>query len=290
MIRNKKLREEFERFRQWLLDEGLSDRTSRTYVRIIRSCLKRRSILAVVRDPNSSRSTKIGYRSALTKWATYKGDNELLSSLQSPRLSREVKHSGKKIPKKVKPIPKEQMDQFIRILDRIREKQLGPPWVWPAISLFRKLALRARVDLCQIQRDSLLESLGTGELQIWTKGDRIRSVPIGQVREEIEALLDLGEWATLADVISPNSKTGQTEAAYKQVVAWLRAIAKTAGMDPSEVHSHRFRHTRAIELYEASGHDIRVVQEFLGHKSIETTQCYIQVALREIDEHLGKLR
>jgi hypothetical protein len=41
--------------------------------------------------------------------------------------------------------------------------------------------------------------------------------------------------------------------------------------------THSCRHTYATHLYRASGHDLEVVQEQLGHASIKTTTIYARV-------------
>ena len=276
-------------FREWLLEEGVSERTAATYARCVMSAKKGRSLLTKVKDADAPKSTKTLYRSALIRWAEYTGDDALLAELQSAKVARMVKQSGKRLPKRVHPLPPEDMARFLAILEELRGSDIVLPWVWPVISLFRKLALRAGVDLCQVRRDSVVEALSTGVLQIWTKGERVREVPTRQVREELHALLELGDWEVLADVISPraNPET-RLNAAYRMVTSCLRGIAEAAGLDPKEIHSHRFRHTRAMELYRASK-DIRAVQQFLGHKSVETTQRYLQIDMSEIDDYLDDL-
>jgi integrase/recombinase XerC len=42
----------------------------------------------------------------------------------------------------------------------------------------------------------------------------------------------------------------------------------------SDATLHQLRHRYATELYEASGHDLRIVQEMLGHKSPAATSVY----------------
>jgi site-specific recombinase XerD len=42
--------------------------------------------------------------------------------------------------------------------------------------------------------------------------------------------------------------------------------------------THQLRHRFASAVYQASGHDLRLVQELLGHASVATTQIYTAVS------------
>lgn len=44
---------------------------------------------------------------------------------------------------------------------------------------------------------------------------------------------------------------------------------------------HMFRHTAATLMLE-NGADIRVIQQFLGHVKLDTTQIYAQVSIRQL--------
>ena len=75
-----------------------------------------------------------------------------------------------------------------------------------------------------------------------------------------------------------------------------RRMAKKAGMDTAAARAyadkkardysiHSLRHMFAWELYQASGHNIDMVSKKLGHKSLATTQIYLQHLQEPVDDH-----
>lgn len=69
--------------------------------------------------------------------------------------------------------------------------------------------------------------------------------------------------------------------------AFTRCIA-LAGL-PSHYSIHCLRHTYATHLLKASGYNIRLVQEQLGHSSVRTTEVYTSLIANDVKEALSKL-
>ncbi len=63
---------------------------------------------------------------------------------------------------------------------------------------------------------------------------------------------------------------------------------KQAGMDPNVVTPHIMRHTAITRLAE-TGADIKTIQEFSGHESLEMVMRYAHAQDRAVDRALDKL-
>ncbi|MBC8750982.1 tyrosine-type recombinase/integrase, partial [Paraburkholderia podalyriae] len=76
----------------------------------------------------------------------------------------------------------------------------------------------------------------------------------------------------------------------RQLTRAIHAAAETANID-KRVSMHTLRHSFATHLLEQK-EDIRVIQVLLGHRQIETTTLYTQVAtdlLRKVVSPLDRL-
>ena len=118
-------------------------------------------------------------------------------------------------------------------------------------------------------------------VRVTGKGNKDRIVPVGR-----QALKALARWqksrGELANADEPAlfvSNRG-TRISTRSVQARVSHWARQQGID-SNVYPHLFRHTFATHLLESS-HDLRGVQELLGHANISTTQVYTHLDFQHL--------
>lgn len=113
-------------------------------------------------------------------------------------------------------------------------------------------------------------------LDIVGKGGKQRTVFL---TPELQDILDEIERTTMRH---GNYFPGSHGTPMHPSTVW-RHISERCGTNP-----HSLRHRAGTAVYKASGHDIRLAQEFLGHASPVTTAIYVHVAddaLRKAAEH-----
>ena len=67
-----------------------------------------------------------------------------------------------------------------------------------------------------------------------------------------------------------------------------KAIAERAKLNPERFHLRKFRATYATRMLRA-GFDVRTVQHWMGHKSLETTMRYLAPA-KDVHDRLDKIQ
>ncbi|MES2934865.1 MAG: tyrosine recombinase XerC, partial [Pseudomonadota bacterium] len=119
------------------------------------------------------------------------------------------------------------------------------------------------------------------EVMVTGKGNKMRSVPIGQA-----AIDALKSWLSVRDTLlklDPHplflSERG-TRVSARVVQLRLKAHAQAVGL-PMDVHPHVLRHSFASHVLQSSG-DLRAVQEMLGHASISATQIYTSLDFQRL--------
>ena len=133
-------------------------------------------------------------------------------------------------------------------------------------------------EVCSLRMKDL--SLEEKHLQCEGKGGKQRMVPIGQRAIRAITIYCDELRSTLASRRSPESETlflSRTGQAVDRIQLWrlVKRYARRAGIH-TKISPHSLRHSFATHLL-AGGADLRLVQEMLGHASIQTTQIYTHV-------------
>lgn len=279
-------------FKNYLLEAGLEQKTRTTYLNAVVAALRESEDepWRILTRSDLTQASKITYRAALKRWADFSDDEELSEFLESRKVKKLLTKKGSKLGKTIRPCTREQVDVMLGSLEEWKHtKDLHIDAC--CLSLFIKLGLRASVDLTWIQKSAVEEALENGRvLKIWTKGNRIRSLPISLVKEELETLASIDGWQTIADLLAPNaSKETKHQAAYETVRRRLKFLAEQAGLNSKEIRPHMFRHSAADRLWRSTK-DIFLVRDFLGHKDSQTTEKYLGAdRTEEIGEALEEI-
>lgn len=118
-------------------------------------------------------------------------------------------------------------------------------------------------------------------VRVTGKGHRERIVPVGS-----HALKALAAWHRERPLLAHPGETALFVSkrggrlSGRAVQARVEHWAKVQGID-TRVHPHLFRHSFATHLLESS-HDLRGVQELLGHANISTTQVYTHLDFQHL--------
>jgi type 1 fimbriae regulatory protein FimB len=62
----------------------------------------------------------------------------------------------------------------------------------------------------------------------------------------------------------------------RTVWSMIKEAARTAGMEDLDIHPHMLRHSTGYAMVN-NGNDIRIIQEYLGHKAISSTVRYTKL-------------
>lgn len=127
-------------------------------------------------------------------------------------------------------------------------------------------------------------NIARGTARVTGKGNKQRTVPFGKTAgDAVRAWLDTGrpelDRDQAGDALFLGARGGRID--QRQVRRVVEKFAKLTGA--GELSPHGLRHSAATHLLEG-GADLRVVQELLGHSSLQTTQIYTHVSAGRLKE------
>lgn len=293
-------------FLDWLeIEEGLSSKSQENYARFLKKFF---DWLKITHLENLKPSELIPdhiwqYRLFLSRQYLQKTKKPLKRSTQSYYLIalRQLltyfteKDIPSLPPEKIK-LPKEKTERIVNFLtlDQV-EKLLNATDVSTLLGLRDRVILETffstgmRVgELVSLNREQIKIKLNTKDLEISIigKGSRPRTVYLSErtvnwLRKYLEKRNDKEK----ALFINYRGKIPSTRLNIRSMERIVKKYVILAGL-PLTTSCHTIRHSFATDLLR-KGVDLRVIQEFLGHRSIVTTQIYTHVTrphLREIHQ------
>lgn len=187
-------------------------------------------------------------------------------------------------PKQPERLPKAlSVEQVSRLIDSVTEDD--PVGLRDRALLEVLYATGARVgEVVGLALDDVFDTEGdtASMLRVVGKGNRERLVPLGRRAQQAVEAYVVRARPVLAKASKKHSAAlflGQRGSALSRQSVWLvlQHRSQKVGLEGS-ISPHTLRHSCATHLLQG-GADIRVVQELLGHQSVQTTQIYTKVTI-----------
>jgi len=122
--------------------------------------------------------------------------------------------------------------------------------------------------------------LEEGFIRVKGKGGKARFSPIGRSAIDAVEMYLSRRPSCENDALFVNTKNHRIGPRTVQNIVKKRALEVGVTVN---VHPHMLRHAAATHFLQSS-HDLRTVQEFLGHKSIKSTQVYTHLDFLELSK------
>lgn len=209
---------------------------------------------------------------------------EYFSEKNIPSLpSSKVKLAKDKSDKEIKFLNLDQINQLLESPKIKNEAGLRDKTI---LEVLFSTGLRV-AELVALNREQLKIKDSTTDLEVVVvgKGDKVRTVYFSEravfwIRAYLNKRSDIDE-ALFINYKPGIEKTGNPRRlTTKSIDEIVKKYVKIAGL-PVMATPHTLRHSFATDLL-SNGVDLRLVQEFLGHRSIATTQIYTHVTKKQL--------
>jgi integrase/recombinase XerC len=198
--------------------------------------------------------------------------------LQREGISRKNPGEDVRAPKAPKRLPRAlDADQMTQLLDVPAEGALGI-----RDRAIMELLYSSGLRLAElVSLDLLALDLADRTVRVTGKGRKTRIVPVGAkaltaLRAWIKERAGLAKADEMAVFVGRNGR----RLGARNIQLRLAQLGLRQGL-PAKLHPHLFRHSFATHLLESS-HDLRGVQEMLGHADISTTQVYTHLDFQHL--------
>lgn len=234
-------------------------------------------------------------RSIARKLSAWRGYYDWLSE-QGDLKSNPV--DGVKAPKKSKPLPKAlAADDAVQLVSQANPLKDAAATAQRCNRAMFELLYSSGLRVSELvgldlryHQDGAHQSLGwidfdSNEVTVTGKGNKMRSVPVGQ-----PAMNALAEWLPArTELVAKHAQADQhalflsergNRMSARVAQLRLKAHGQALGM-ATNMHPHVLRHSFASHVLQSSG-DLRAVQEMLGHASISATQVYTSLDFQRL--------
>ncbi|MEO6080185.1 MAG: tyrosine recombinase XerC [Steroidobacteraceae bacterium] len=195
----------------------------------------------------------------------------------NPAVDVQAPKGGKRLPHTL------DADQMARVLKPAAPAQVvGDPSLATRDLAIMELLYSSGLRLAELVGLDLASlDLADRTVRVTGKGAKVRIIPVGK-----QAVAALRSWLKVrTDLAKPDEKAvflgrNGRRLGPRAIQLRLAQIARQQGL-PVRLHPHLFRHSFATHLLESS-HDLRGVQELLGHADISTTQVYTHLDFQHL--------
>ncbi len=284
------------------IEKGLSNKTHETYSRLLDSFLKwlKNNNLENIKPHQLDEDKLWNYRVYLSRKINFKTKEPLKRSSQNYHLialrsllrfftDRNIQSFP---PEKIKLAKIKSDERTIKFLSLEQVKKLlDAPNISKTIGirdkaileLFFSTGLRI-AELTSLNRDQIKIGKNTEDLEVVVmgKGNRPRPVYFSpRALKWLKRYLDTRDDKEKALFINYRGPKGSDKRlSIRSIESIVKKYAILAGL-PSFTVPHALRHSFSTNLL-SQGVDLREIQEFLGHKSIATTQIYASVTSKRL--------